>query len=97
MYMDLDLHFCWHQMQVKVELVTLQRFMLRAVARGEIINGRKMSSPLSFDETTLVCLIYRQGGGKMSPLLYVYNFQSLNFNFQIFILKKLQFLAHFCF
>ena len=32
----------------------MQRFMLKAVAGGEIVNGGKMSSSLSFDEITLV-------------------------------------------
>ena len=37
--------------------------MLKAAAGGEIINGGKMSSPLSFDEITLV-RPYRQRGGR---------------------------------
>ena len=64
----------------------MQRFMLKAAAGGEIINGGKMSSPLSFDETSLLRLykhqppsllqaemtLYRQGGGGdvTSALLY---------------------------
>ena len=45
-------------------LATIQRFMFTAVAEGEIINGGKMSSPLSFDQTTLVRLWRRRRGGR---------------------------------